>query len=112
MKKNILILSVLLFSLSLLSSSCGKNSTSTPCDGKGLISFENKRDSVLVITVVQIHSTITLNHDQMVSQNLSGGTTYTFRFSGPAYTANLKDTTLLVQNCDNKLITIYPPTKK
>jgi hypothetical protein len=48
----------------------------------------------------------------MQCQSLLGGSTYTLKFSGPAYTGDLKDTTLLIQNCDNKLITIRPPTKK
>ncbi|MEI8006975.1 MAG: hypothetical protein WCI48_12275 [Bacteroidota bacterium] len=112
MKKNLLILAALLFCTVFASTSCKKNTTSTPCDGIGSVCFENKRDSLLVITIVQLHTTINLKHDEIQCQNFSGGSTYTVKYSGPAYTGNLKDTTMLVQNCDNKLVIIYPPVKK
>ncbi len=111
MKKNFLILITLICCTVFVSSSCKKNSTSQPCDGAGTICFENKRDSLLVISIVQIHATINLLHDQMQCKSLTGGATYTVKYSGPAYTGNLKDTTFLIQNCDNKLIIIYPPKK-
>jgi len=111
MKKNLLLLSALILCTVLVSTSCKKSSTSQPCDGIGTICFENKRDTLLIINVVQIHNTINLQHDQIQCLNLYGGTTYTIKYSGPAYTGNLKDTTILVQNCDNKLVIIYPPKK-
>ena len=112
MKKNLLILTALIFCTVFGSISCKKNSSSQPCDGVGTLWFENKRDSLLIISIVQIHATISLQHDETQSLALSGGTTYMVKYSGPAYTANLKDTTILVQNCDNKLITIKPAVKK
>ncbi|MEI6888654.1 MAG: hypothetical protein ACOYM0_11460 [Bacteroidales bacterium] len=111
MKKNLLFLFTLVFCTVFLSSSCKKNSTSAPCNGVGTICFENKRDSLLIITITQIHTTIPLLHDQMQCQNLAGGATYTVKFSGPAYTGNLRDTTMLIQNCDNKLYIILPAKK-
>lgn len=111
MKKNLLILSALSLCAALVSTSCKKSSTSQPCDGIGTICFENKRDTTLIINIVQIHNTLNLQHDQIQCQNLAGGATYTIKYSGPAYTGNLKDTTILVQNCDNKLIIIIPPKK-
>ncbi|MCX6286770.1 MAG: hypothetical protein NTY96_06625 [Bacteroidetes bacterium] len=111
MKKNLLILTALILCTVFISTSCKKNSSSQPCDGKGTVCFENKRDSLLIINIVQSHSTINLQHDEMQCQIFSGGTTYTIKYSGPAYTGNLKDTTMLVQNCDNKLIIINPPKK-
>jgi hypothetical protein len=92
--------------------SCKKSTEAPPCDGKGTICFLNKRDSLIVINIQETHTTVNISHDQEVCQSLLGGATYTLKFSGPAYTADLKDTTFLVQNCDNKLITIRPPTKK
>ena len=112
MKKNLLILATLLLCTVFVSISCKKNSTTPPCDGNGSVCFENKRDSLLIITIVQLHSTLSLKHDEIQCQTFSGGSTYTVKFSGPAYTGNLKDTTMLVQNCDNKLVIIYPPAKK
>ncbi len=112
MKKNLLILAALIFSSVFVSTSCKKSSSSLPCDGVGTICFENKRDSLLVITIVQSHVTLNLQHDNIMCQGFSGGTTYTIKYSGPAYTSNLKDTTILVQNCDNKIIIIQPPVKK
>jgi len=112
MKKNLLILATLLLCTVFVSISCKKNSTTPPCDGNGSVCFENKRDSLLIINIVQLHSTLSLKHDEILCQTFSGGSTYTVKFSGPAYTGNLKDTTMLVQNCDNKLVIIYPPAKK
>ncbi|MEI6885629.1 MAG: hypothetical protein WCO02_14150 [Bacteroidota bacterium] len=111
MKKNLLILPALILCTMLIAISCKKSSTSLPCDGYGTICFENKRDTLLVISVVQIHNTVNLQHDEIQCLTLYGGTTYTIKYSGPAYTGNLKDTTILVQNCDNKLIIISPPKK-
>ena len=112
MKKTLKILSTLIICTVFISTSCKKNQESQPCDGKGTICFTNKRDTLIVINIVETHTTVTLNHDEMQCQSLIGGSTYTLKFSGPAYTGDLKDTNLLVQNCDNKLITIRPPTKK
>lgn len=111
MKKNLLILTALILCSVIVSTSCKKATTEQACDGKGTICFENKRDTLLVINIVQLHTTINLQHDEMQCQVFSGGTTYTIKYSGPAYTGNLKDTTMLVQNCDNKLVIITPPKK-
>jgi len=111
MKKNLLILTTLLLCSVLASTSCKKNTISPPCDGNGTYCFENKRDSLLIISIVQLHTTLRLAHDQMLCQNFYGGNTYTIKYSGPAYTSNLKDTIILVQNCDNKLIIITPAKK-
>ncbi len=111
MKNNLLILTALILGTVLISTSCKKASTSQPCDGLGTVCFENKRDSLLTINIVQLHATINLQHDEMQCKTFAGGSTYTIKYSGPAYTGNLKDTTLLVQNCDNKLIVINPPKK-
>ncbi|MCX6281324.1 MAG: hypothetical protein NTU51_05125 [Bacteroidetes bacterium] len=111
MKKNLLILIALILGTVFVSSSCKKSTSSQPCDGKGTVCFENKRDSLLIINIVQLHATINLQHDEMQCETFAGGTTYTIKYSGPAYTGNLKDTTMLVQNCDNKLIIISPPKK-
>ncbi|MCX6283160.1 MAG: hypothetical protein NTW31_02830 [Bacteroidetes bacterium] len=111
MKKSLLILTTLILGTVFISTSCKKASTSQPCDGIGTVCFENKRDSLLTINIVQLHATINLQHDEMQCKNFSGGSTYTIKYSGPAYTGNLKDTTMLVQNCDNKLIIINPPKK-
>lgn len=112
MKKNLLILAALLLCTVFVSTSCKKNSTSTPCNGYGSVCFENKRDTLLVVTIVQLHATINLKHDEIQCQSFAGGSTYTVKYSGPAYTGDLKDTTMLVQNCDNKLVKIMPPVKK
>jgi len=112
MKKNLLILATLVLCTVFVLPSCKKATTSQPCDGIGVVSFMNKRDSLLVITIVQLHATLNLKHDEIQSQNFTGGSTYTVKYSGPAYTANLIDTTMLVQNCDNKLVKIMPPAKK
>lgn len=112
MKKNVLVITALFFCALFVSSSCTKNTSTPACDGNGTICFENKRDTLLVINIVQLHLTMQLQHDQMQCQSLSGGVTYTIKYSGPAYTGNLKDTTILIQNCDNKLVIITPPPKK
>jgi hypothetical protein len=110
--KKILFFINLLIITAIITVSCKKNSESPPCDGKGTICISNKRDSLIVIFIEQTHTTLNINHDEMQCQSFLGGATYTLKFSGPAYTADLKDTTFLVQNCDNKLINIRPPTKK
>jgi hypothetical protein len=112
MKKNFLIISALLAGVIFVMISCSKNSSSPACDGKGTFCFSNKRDTLLRINIVQLHITLELKHDEMQCQSMAGGATYTIKYSGPAYTGDLKDTTILVQNCDNKTITIYPPPKK
>ena len=112
MKKNLLFLAALILCTVFVSPSCKKNSSPTPCNGVGTIWFENKRDSLLIINIVQSHITINLLHDETQNQAFSGGIIYTIRYSGPAYTGNLKDTNILVQNCDNNLVIIKPPAKK
>jgi hypothetical protein len=112
MKKSLLILSVLVLGTMIVSSSCKKSTPTQSCDGKGTFCFVNKRDSLLIINIVQVHATMDLKHDEMQCQDLSGGVTYTVKYSGPAYTGDLKDTTILVQNCDYKTIVIMPPTTK
>jgi hypothetical protein len=112
MKKNLLFINLLIIIAVIIVSSCKKSSESQPCDGNGTICISNKRDTLIIINIQQTHTTLNLNHDEMQCQSLLGGSTYTLKFSGPAYTGDLKDTTLLIQNCDNKLITIRPPTKK
>lgn len=110
--KKILFFVNLLIIIAIIIISCKKSTDSPACDGKGTIYFQNKRDSLIVINIQETHTTINIKHDEIVSQSLLGGATYTLKFSGPAYTADLKDTTFLVQDCDNKLITVRPPTKK
>jgi len=111
MKKTLLILTVLIIG-TIVSTSCKKSNPTQPCDGKGSFCFLNKRDTLLIVNIVQSHTTINLQHDEMQCAEMSGGSTYTVKYSGPAYTGNLKDTTILVQNCDNKTIVISPPPLK
>ena len=111
MKKILIVLNLLIITSAIIIS-CKKNTEPAACGGTGSLCISNKRDSLLIVNIVQIHTTVNISHDQMICENLNGGNTYTLKFSGPAYTSDLKDTTFLVQNCDKKLMTILPPTKK
>jgi len=111
MKKTLFFVNLLII-IAFIIVSCKKSTEAPPCDGKGTICFINKRDSLIVIYIEQTHTTLNVKHDEMICQSLLGAATYTLKYSGPAYTGDLIDTTFLVQNCDNKLVTIRPPARK
>jgi len=84
-------------------SSCSKNTSVAPCDGKGVLSVENKLDSTISVKVTETHSTLSIGKDYTHPFSLTGDKAYTLAIDGPDYH---KDTTFMVLNCDNKLFIV------
>jgi len=100
MKKNVLLLTFVLLSAFMVILSCSKTTTSTPCDGKGVLNIENKLDSAMTVNIVEAKLTVTLAKDYTRPFTLTGNNPYTVKIIGSNYQ---KDTTFMILPCDNKL---------
>lgn len=106
MKKTIIPVTFLLMAIFIAIASCSKQNPEDPCGGKGILWLENKMDSAVSVTVVQIHSTVTVDKDYTQRFDLAGNQPYQIKITGPKY---YLDTTLMIQNCDNNLFVITMP---
>ena len=100
MKKNVLLFTFVLLSAFTVILSCSKTTTSTPCDGKGVLNIENKLDSAMTVNIVEAKLTVTLAKDYTRPFTLTGNNPYTVKIIGSNYQ---KDTTFMILPCDNKL---------
>jgi hypothetical protein len=88
----------------LLISSCNnKDNPASPCNGEGSICFNNKTDSVVVVSIKEAPDQFSLASNYLQCVSLKGGVLYSINFSGK----NLyKDTSFVLQVCDKKNIVI------
>jgi len=105
MKKNIIPVILLLMAIIAIFS-CTKKTQEDPCGGKGILWLENKMDSAVSVTVVQIHNTVTVEKDYTQRFELAGNQPYQIKITGPKY---YLDTTLMILTCDNNLFVITWP---
>ena len=105
MKKSIIPVALLLMAIIAIFS-CSKKTQDDPCGSKGILWLENKMDSAISITVVQIHNTVTVEKDYTQKFSLAGNQPYQIKITGPKY---YLDTTVMMLNCDNKLMVITKP---
>jgi hypothetical protein len=100
MKKIIIFPVILALALSAFISGCSKKTTEDPCNGSGTLNVENKLDSTITVTILQTHSTQSIQKDHIQPFSMTGDQPYEFTIDGPGYH---KDTTIMVLVCDNKL---------
>jgi len=106
MKKNILLFIILLTTVVIaILASCNKKEEE-PCGGTGELWIENKLDSVILVNIVQIHSTDTISKDYTKHFILTGNQPYEIKITGHDY---YLDTTFMIVPCDNKLMVITKP---
>jgi hypothetical protein len=103
MKKSVIALSILFLTTVLILSGCSKKTTEDPCNGKGVLSVENKLDSAISVKIEQTHNTMSIDKDFTLPFPLAGNQPYTLTIDGPNYH---KDTTLMILFCDNKLFIV------
>ena len=103
MKKSTLAISIIFFATFLVISACTQKKAVNPCDGKGLLSVENKLDSTISVKVMQTHNTMSIEKDYTLHFSLAGDQPYTLTIDGPDYN---KDTTFMILYCDNKLFIV------
>jgi hypothetical protein len=96
--------SVIILLIIILLSGCKSNPPEDPCNNAGKLCIENKMDSSVVVSIVEIHQQITLQKDFIECFDLEANQTYTLSISGSGYTR--PDTTMLILPCDNKLIVV------
>lgn len=106
MKKYFLLTSGIILVLVILLSGCKSKSPEDPCSNTGKLCIENKMDSTVVVTLVEIHQQIPVQKDFMHCFDLEANKPYTVSISGSGYTK--PDTTLMILPCDNKLIVVNP----
>lgn len=108
MKKNIITSVIIVLTIFITVAGCSKKTEDVPCGGKGILWLENKLDSAVSVTVVQIHNTVTVDKDYTQRFDLTGNQPYQIKITGPQY---YLDTTLMIQNCDNNLFVVTMPIK-
>lgn len=100
MKKNLSSITFLvIFAIAILAG-CNNKTEQQPCDGKGVLSVENKLDSAITVQIVEAKLTVTLQKDYTRPFSLTGNNPYTVKITGAQY---LKDSTFMILPCDNKL---------
>ncbi len=85
--------------LPILIYSCKEKVSTQPCNGNGIITFNNKTDSSVLIQVVEAHNTFTLNQNYIKSVTVKGNQSYKLLLEGRNY---YKDTSLSVNYCETK----------
>jgi len=85
--------------LTVLYYSCKQSDTSLPCDGNGIITFNNKTDSSIKVQVVEAHNTFTLLKNYIRTVTVKGNQSYNIVLEGSNYN---KDTILGIHNCETK----------
>ena len=93
---------VVLLLVLLLITACKKEETSQPCDGNGIITFNNKTDSTVLVQIVEAHNTFTLQKNFIRIATVKGNQSYTLVVEGRNYD---KDTSLSIHNCETKYFT-------
>jgi hypothetical protein len=83
--------------------SCSQEDPAPPCDGTGTLNIQNKLDSVITVKVTETHDQQSILKDYTVPFVLTGNNPYTLTIDGPQYH---KDTTMMILNCDNKLLIV------
>ncbi len=106
MKNNIITVTLVLMAILFAIASCSKKTEENPCGGKGILWLENKMDSAISVTVVQIHNTVTVNKDYTQRFDLTGNNPYQIKITGPRY---YFDTTMMILPCDSKLFVVKQP---
>lgn len=94
---------VLLALIALFSAACTEKKAVDPCEGKGVLSVENKLDSAISVKILETHNTVTIGKDFTLPFHLDGNQPYTLTIDGPQYH---KDTTFMILYCDNKLFIV------
>jgi len=97
--KNRFISVLIFFSFFFLLNSCTEENPSLPCDNNGTICFTNKTDSAVEISIKEAPDQFTLLKDYIKCVQLEGKNTYTITVIGRKFS---KDTTILIQVCDEK----------
>jgi hypothetical protein len=103
MKKRALAIFTVLFAATFIFSACKDTPPADPCEGKGVLSIENKLDSALSVKIMETHNTVTIAKDYTLPFSLTGNQPYTLAIDGPQYH---KDTTIMILFCDNKLFIV------
>jgi len=78
--------------------SCKEETTTKPCDGYGNISFNNKTDSAVQVSISEAHNTFSVNENYIKGVKVEGDKSYKITIEGRNI---LRDTTLLISVCDN-----------
>lgn len=104
MKKYFLFTPGIILVLIILLSGCKSKSPEDPCSNTGKLSFVNKMDSTIVVSIVEKHEQVTIQKDFTEHFDLEANVTYTVSISGSGY--KKPDSTLLLLPCDNKLIIV------
>lgn len=82
---------------------CKSEDTAQPCDGNGMITFNNKTDSTVDVQIMEAHNSFTVKKDYIKVVTVKGNATYSISIQG----RNLnKDTTMGIHNCETKTYTI------
>lgn len=82
---------------------CKKDDQSLPCDGNGIITFNNKTDSTVRVQILEAHNTFTLKKDYIKDITVKGNISYTISIEGR--NINL-DTTYGIHSCESRDFTI------